>query len=288
MLARADPEEAVELDVAHVEIGRAEHRARGENALGASVGARRASDVGQHASGADAQDALARARDVLQASRPDSEKKIADASGARDMAVKQLSDAVGVLGAPFDRALHQTDTRLPVDPASLLGVLRADEARVRTHYAAVAPHLATLDRIRSRLELLERDLDGAPVSQRARDAQQALDDASAVLQMLGQRLGMPGHGALVDDIRDLGRHVQGLERDVDAACRGGSQGTHAGATGSSRPQSPYEVLGISPGASPEEIKAAYRRKVRQHHPDHGGDLAACRAVIEAYQTLCGA
>ncbi|MCB9609767.1 MAG: J domain-containing protein [Polyangiaceae bacterium] len=109
--------------------------------------------------------------------------------------------------------------------------------------------------------------------------------------MLGQRLGMPGHGELADDIRDLGRHVQGLERDVDAACRGGSGGTRSGASGASgpsRPQSPYDVLGISPGASPQEIKAAYRRKARENHPDRGGDSAKFRAVNEAYQTLCGA
>lgn len=232
--------------------------------------------------------ALASARDLLQESRPASERQLTDANAARDVALNLLCDAVAVLGAPFDRALHKTDRRLPVDPASLLGVLRADEARVRTHYATVAQHLRTLDRVRSRLDLLERDLDGAPASQRARDAQQALDDASAALQMLGQRLGMPGHGALVDDIRDLGRCLQGLERDVDAACRGGSGGTRSGTSGSSRPKSPYDVLGISPGASPEEIKAAYRRKALETHPDCGGDAAAFRAVRAAYDALSGA
>ncbi|MEG1003191.1 MAG: J domain-containing protein [Clostridium sp.] len=34
---------------------------------------------------------------------------------------------------------------------------------------------------------------------------------------------------------------------------------------------PYEVLGIKEGASQEEIKSAYRKLVKQYHPDQYGD-----------------
>jgi curved DNA-binding protein CbpA len=34
---------------------------------------------------------------------------------------------------------------------------------------------------------------------------------------------------------------------------------------------PYEVLGIKPGASQEEIKSAYRKLVKQYHPDQFTD-----------------
>jgi len=34
---------------------------------------------------------------------------------------------------------------------------------------------------------------------------------------------------------------------------------------------PYEVLGLKPGASQEEIKKAYRNLIKQYHPDQYGD-----------------
>ena len=34
---------------------------------------------------------------------------------------------------------------------------------------------------------------------------------------------------------------------------------------------PYEVLGVKPGASQDEIKSAYRKLVKQYHPDHSVD-----------------
>ncbi|HEY6104099.1 MAG TPA: DnaJ domain-containing protein, partial [bacterium] len=33
----------------------------------------------------------------------------------------------------------------------------------------------------------------------------------------------------------------------------------------------YEVLGVERGASPEEIKRAFRRLAREHHPDVNKD-----------------
>ncbi len=59
---------------------------------------------------------------------------------------------------------------------------------------------------------------------------------------------------------------------------------------------PYTLLEVSPHASPEEIKAAYKRAVTRYHPDkvaHLGkefqELAHTKllAIQEAYQTLQG-
>jgi DnaJ-domain-containing protein 1 len=39
-----------------------------------------------------------------------------------------------------------------------------------------------------------------------------------------------------------------------------------------RPPTPWDVLGVSPNASQQEIKRAYQALVRQYHPDKVGDL----------------
>src|SRR5689334_24892861 len=52
---------------------------------------------------------------------------------------------------------------------------------------------------------------------------------------------------------------------------------------------PYRVLGLSPGASSEEVHDAYRRLVKLHHPDrNGGSEASARRfaeVQEAYEAV---
>jgi len=47
----------------------------------------------------------------------------------------------------------------------------------------------------------------------------------------------------------------------------------------------YSILGVNPGASPDEIKKAYRKLANQHHPDKGGDQAKFKDISVAYDTL---
>lgn len=48
----------------------------------------------------------------------------------------------------------------------------------------------------------------------------------------------------------------------------------------------YVVLGLSPGASLDEIRSAYRQRAKEVHPDHaGGDSSAFVEVQEAYSVL---
>lgn len=47
----------------------------------------------------------------------------------------------------------------------------------------------------------------------------------------------------------------------------------------------YDTLGVPPDASPEDIKAAYRQKVKHLHPDKGGDPKEFHAVQTAYDIL---
>ena len=48
---------------------------------------------------------------------------------------------------------------------------------------------------------------------------------------------------------------------------------------------PRTVLGVSPDASLDEIRDAYRSKSKKHHPDLGGDEWAFRMVTRAYEVL---
>jgi hypothetical protein len=49
---------------------------------------------------------------------------------------------------------------------------------------------------------------------------------------------------------------------------------------------PHAVLGVAPGASPQEVTAAYRRLAKRHHPDGaGGDGRAIRDINAAYALL---
>ena len=66
---------------------------------------------------------------------------------------------------------------------------------------------------------------------------------------------------------------------------------HADATTPAAPptKSLYEVLGVAPGATDDEIKKAYRKEAIKTHPDKNGNTreatVAFQAVSEAYETL---
>ena len=49
----------------------------------------------------------------------------------------------------------------------------------------------------------------------------------------------------------------------------------------------HEVLGVRPGAPPDEVRVAFRRFARVHHPDRGGDAAKFQVGLEAYRRLLG-
>ncbi|OJW23080.1 MAG: hypothetical protein BGO49_28530 [Planctomycetales bacterium 71-10] len=53
------------------------------------------------------------------------------------------------------------------------------------------------------------------------------------------------------------------------------------------PKSPWEVLGIAPGATEAEIDAAYRAKAKSVHPDNGGSAEAMQELNEARKRLKG-
>jgi hypothetical protein len=49
------------------------------------------------------------------------------------------------------------------------------------------------------------------------------------------------------------------------------------------PPSVWSILGVEHGVSPEELKAAYRRRVLEAHPDQGGQAEELRMILGAYK-----
>ncbi len=47
----------------------------------------------------------------------------------------------------------------------------------------------------------------------------------------------------------------------------------------------YEVLGVKDTASTDEIKKAFKKLARKHHPDAGGDETKFKEISEAYEVL---
>lgn len=48
-----------------------------------------------------------------------------------------------------------------------------------------------------------------------------------------------------------------------------------------QPMNPYAVLGIAPTATPEEIRRAYRQRIRVAHPDCGGSVEIAAGINAA-------
>ncbi len=54
------------------------------------------------------------------------------------------------------------------------------------------------------------------------------------------------------------------------------------------PEQPWQVLGISADAKPDEIRIAYRRLASEHHPDKGGDEREMARINAARDALLDA
>lgn len=92
-------------------------------------------------------------------------------------------------------------------------------------------------------------------------------DALATLWVAALLLGVPllGWAAMVVDYR---AYLRSLRRALVAVRRYSLEAPLWALR--DRPQCLQE-LGLAPGCTREEVMAAYRRRVKEVHPDHGGD-----------------
>jgi DnaJ-domain-containing protein 1 len=79
--------------------------------------------------------------------------------------------------------------------------------------------------------------------------------------------------------------VYGSEWREAAAGGHDGQRRRPGGGGAMTVDEAYEVLGVEPGASPEEIERAYRRMMLKMHPDQGGSDYLAAKINEAKELL---
>ena len=61
--------------------------------------------------------------------------------------------------------------------------------------------------------------------------------------------------------------------------------TFEGATAIIEDDSPWGILGLSPGATMQEAKSRYKALMLENHPDRGGNTEKCTKIIAAWTII---
>ena len=95
----------------------------------------------------------------------------------------------------------------------------------------------------------------------------------------------PQSSALLETYLDRRDARRGAHGEADANARTGRGGGRAPAAGPMGEEEAYQILGLQPGAGPDEIRSAHRSLMKKIHPDQGGTTYLAARVNEAKEVL---
>jgi hypothetical protein len=179
-----------------------------------------------------------------------------------------------------------------IDIAMILGAVAASvllRGRLgQFSFDSIGGGKGNVSKARSRYLAMELDHDTGELGGRVVDGQFAGWDL--------MDLGESETGALISEIGHDAESVNLLESWLDTNRAGWREyfaeqdggGASAPNGGSNDPVTEaYAVLGLKPGASTDEIKAAHRELMKGVHPDHGGSEFLAAKINEARDLLLG-
>jgi hypothetical protein len=143
----------------------------------------------------------------------------------------------------------------------------------------------TTDTLRMELDHRTGELDGEVLSGRYGGRSLASLGLSDLLELLAEcQREDPRSVALLETYLD--RRAPDWRSHV-AGDAGGGQANDAAGTGAMDEATACSILGLAPGASADEIKAAHRRLMTKLHPDHGGSSYLAAQLNQAKDYLLG-
>ena len=84
----------------------------------------------------------------------------------------------------------------------------------------------------------------------------------------------------------LDRSYEGWRDQGEASDRGAGDGSSRG-KGTMTAEEAYEILGLNPGVSDEEVRDAHHRLMLKIHPDRGGSTYLAAKINQAKEILLG-